>query len=322
MEAKRSSNPNREEHVMNVLVIGATGNVGSYLTKRLREERVPVRALVRSSDKALTIFPDANDAGRPLEIVSGAFDDPAVLHRAFDGVDAAFLALGTSPRQVALEKGLIDAAARAHLKQLVRQSVLRQNVQATYEIARLHGELDAYVAASGVPHTDLRPAYFTSNLLAAAPSIASSDRWYGTAPTGRIAMCDPRDVGDAAAVVLQAVRAEHHVRPHGPRGADVPRGGRAFHRNSRASDQLRPRRRGNPAQGVCDPRRTRLALRYRPRPRRGDASWRSRADDRRVPEAHGEGAPRPRGRVRSPLRRRPQIIAAPRWHLGAGMPTQ
>jgi uncharacterized protein YbjT (DUF2867 family) len=209
MEATRSSKPNREEHVMQVLVIGATGNVGSYLTKRLREDRVPVRALVRSSDKALTLFPDADDAARPLEIVSGAFDDPAVLDRAFDGVDAAFLALGTSPRQVMLEKGLIDAAARAHLKQLVRQSVLRQNVQAAYEIARLHGELDAYVAASGVPHTDLRPAYFTSNLLAAAPSIASSDRWYGTAPTGRIAMCDPRDVSDAAAIVLQKPSAQN-----------------------------------------------------------------------------------------------------------------
>jgi uncharacterized protein YbjT (DUF2867 family) len=194
---------------MQVLVIGATGRVGSHLTRRLREERVPVRALIRSRDKALTVFPDADDTARGLEIVSGAFDDPAVLDRAFDGVDAAFLALGTSPQQVALEKGLIDAAARARLKQLVRLSVIDQNVRATYEIARRHGELDAYVAASGVPHTDLRPAYFTSNFLAAAPSIASSDRWYGTAPSGRIAMCDPRDVGDAAAVVLQKPSAQN-----------------------------------------------------------------------------------------------------------------
>ena len=69
MEAKSSRNPSHEEHVMQVLVIGATGRVGRHLTRRLREERVPMRALIRSRDKALTVFPDADDTARPLEIV-------------------------------------------------------------------------------------------------------------------------------------------------------------------------------------------------------------------------------------------------------------
>jgi uncharacterized protein YbjT (DUF2867 family) len=74
---------------------------------------------------------------------------------------------------------------------------------AFYEVARRHGELDAYLAASGVPHTILRPSYFMGNFLTRAPMIASSDRWFGAAPTGRVSMIDTRDIAAAAARIIQ-----------------------------------------------------------------------------------------------------------------------
>jgi uncharacterized protein YbjT (DUF2867 family) len=42
-----------------------------------------------------------------------------------------------------------------------------------------------------------------SNLLSRAPTIASADRWFGAAPTGRVSMIDPRDVADAAARIIR-----------------------------------------------------------------------------------------------------------------------
>jgi uncharacterized protein YbjT (DUF2867 family) len=185
---------------MKTLVIGATGRVAGALASRLAEEGTSVRALVRDREKAAAALGDA------IEIVDGAFDDRSVLARAFADVDSVFLALGTSQEQVALEKGLIDGAKLAGVPQLVRLSVLgadKARDTAFYEVARRHGELDAYLAASGVPHTILRPSYFMSNFLTRAPMIAGNDRWFGAAPTGRVSMIDTRDVADAAACILQ-----------------------------------------------------------------------------------------------------------------------
>jgi uncharacterized protein YbjT (DUF2867 family) len=187
---------------MAVLVIGATGRVASHLTRKLLATDVSVRALVRNRDKATAGFASA-PGGTKLDVVAGAFDDAAVLRRALDGIDTVFLALGTSLEQITLEKGLIDAAARAKVGQIVRLSVLGADAGANYEVGRRHGELDDYLVASGVPNTRLRPAYFSSNLLLAAASIVSANRWFGSAPDGRIAIIDTRDVSDAAATVIR-----------------------------------------------------------------------------------------------------------------------
>jgi uncharacterized protein YbjT (DUF2867 family) len=186
---------------MRVLVIGATGRVAADLTKRLLADGVTVRGLVRQPDKAAALFEGVTGNGS-LELHSGPFDDTEVLARAYSDVDVAFLALGTSPDQIRLEKALIDGAATARIAQLVRLSVFDADPAATYEVPRRHALLDNYLAQSGVAHTLLRPTYFSSNLLPAAASIAGQDRWFGTAPDGRTAVIDTRDVADAAAVVI------------------------------------------------------------------------------------------------------------------------
>lgn len=184
---------------MTVLVVGATGRVASQLTLRLKDAGTPLRLLVRNGDKARDRFgPD----GPNLEYVVGPVDDAAVLAKAFAGADVAFLGLGTSETQEALERGLIDAARRQATPHVVRLSVLKSNPDSDTEVARRHGVLDADLRRSGLPHTLLRPSYFMSNLLLAAGSIAASGRWFGAAPNARIAMIDARDVGDAAAAVI------------------------------------------------------------------------------------------------------------------------
>jgi len=189
---------------MKVLVIGATGRVASHVTNLLLAARTPIRVLVRHGAKAKAAFLRHEDAR--LEIVDGPLDDKETLRRAFEDIDVAFQALGNGPNQVPIEKGLIDVAARMRVGHVVRLSILGADRHTIYEMGRAHGELDAYLAASGVPHTFLRPSYFTSNLLGVAGPIASEDRWYGLAPTGRVAAIDPLDVAAAAATVIRGPR--------------------------------------------------------------------------------------------------------------------
>jgi uncharacterized protein YbjT (DUF2867 family) len=183
------------------LVVGATGTIAGPLTKDLLEDGSEVRALVRSHDKALAVFGD--DAPN-LKLVVGAFDDDEVLDTALQGIELAFLALGSSPQQVQLEKTVIDAAARAGLPHLVKLSTLDARHESLVPVGRWHAEIEDHLRASGVGHTLLQPASYSSNLLAAAaPSIAQADRWFGSAPTGRTAFIDTRDVSEAAAAVMK-----------------------------------------------------------------------------------------------------------------------
>ncbi|SAK15346.1 NmrA family protein [Burkholderia multivorans] len=185
---------------MTILVVAATGRVARAALESMLERNVPVRALVRDASKLRAWF--GPDIFAKLAVVDGEFDDPSILHRAFDDVTEVYLGLGTSPRQIDIEKCLIDAAARAGVRQLVRLSVFDADVNADYEVARRHGELDAYLVKSNVPHTRICPTYFMSNLLFAASAIANNTSWSGMVPTGRVAMVDARDVGEAAAEVL------------------------------------------------------------------------------------------------------------------------
>jgi uncharacterized protein YbjT (DUF2867 family) len=65
------------------LVVGATGNVGSQVVRRLLEEGRPVRALSRT--------PEAADLPSGAELVRGDLTDPASLDNALTGADSVFL---------------------------------------------------------------------------------------------------------------------------------------------------------------------------------------------------------------------------------------
>jgi uncharacterized protein YbjT (DUF2867 family) len=182
---------------MPLLVTGATGRTGAGVVRHLRAAGEDVRVLVRDADKAKKTFEDQGDVG----IVAGAFDDKTVLAQAFDGVDVAFLALGSSPDQVRLEKAVIDGAVHAELPHLVKLSSIATSHDSALLVGRLHAEIQDHLVASGLAYTLLRPATFANNLFYAARSVALENRWSGAAPTGRVAYIDIRDLSEAALVL-------------------------------------------------------------------------------------------------------------------------
>jgi uncharacterized protein YbjT (DUF2867 family) len=184
---------------MAILVTAATGRTSSGVVRHLRAAGADVRVLVRDKDKATKTFEGLHG----VEIVDGAFDDDVVLTKAFDSVDVAFLALGSSPDQIRLEKAIIDGAVRADLPHLVKLSSIATSHDSALFVGRLHAEIQDHLVASGLSHTRLCPASFANNLLYTAESVAVENTLRAAAPTGRVAYIDIRDLSEAAALVLR-----------------------------------------------------------------------------------------------------------------------
>ena len=150
---------------------------------------MPVRVLVRDPGKAKALA----DAG--AEIAVGDLAVPASIDEAMAGVTGVVL---VSPAVPAQELNVVASAARAGVGHVVKAS---SKASADSPIARRRGqaEIEAGLAASGVPHTLLRSNAYMQNVLALAPAIAKTSGFGSSAGKGRIGMVDARDVGAVAA---------------------------------------------------------------------------------------------------------------------------
>jgi len=184
---------------MPFLVTGATGRTGAGVVRHLQAAGEQVRILARDADKAKGTFENLDG----IEIVVGAFDDNAVLTQAFNGVDVAFLALGSSPDQIRLEKAIIDGAVGAQLPHLVKLSSTATRHDSALVVGRIHAEIQDHLLASGLSYTLLYPVSYANNLFYGAHSVATENKWVSAAPTGRVAYIDIRDLAEAAALVLR-----------------------------------------------------------------------------------------------------------------------
>ena len=196
-----------------VLIVAAGGRVARRVAAALCARGEPPRALVRNATKARDALVDNRGAPLLLEMVVGELDDRDSLRRALAGIEMAFLALGSSLQQVELEQGVIDVAVEVGLAHLVNLSAAAARSDAVASVLRWHAAVESHLAASGVPHTLLKPSTFADVLMLAAPSIRETGRWSGSAPHGHNALIDSADVVDAAVAVLTepAKRGRPHV---------------------------------------------------------------------------------------------------------------
>jgi uncharacterized protein YbjT (DUF2867 family) len=174
-----------------MILVTTAGKVGSEAARLLAMREVPVRVLVRDSEKAKALA----DAG--AEIAVGDLAVPASLDEAMAGVTGVVL---VSPALPAQELNVVASAARAGVGHVVKAS---SKAPADSPIARRRwqAEIEAGLAASGVPHTLLRSNAYMQNVVALAPAIARTGSFGSSAGTGRIGMVDARDVAAVAASV-------------------------------------------------------------------------------------------------------------------------
>jgi uncharacterized protein YbjT (DUF2867 family) len=185
-----------QTHAAPVLVIGATGNIGSLVVDELLRTHVIVRALSRTPESA----------GLPtgVEVVAGDLTSPLSLDAALTGVGAVFL-VWTAPVVHAAEA--IGRIAM-HTDRLVYLSAPYQTPHPFFQqpnpMAAMHAEIERLIKAAGLKYTFIRPGMFASNVVHWwAPQIRSGDavRWpYAAAATAPI---DERDVARVAARALK-----------------------------------------------------------------------------------------------------------------------
>lgn len=145
-----------------VLVVGATGLLGSVITRKLVRSGTKVRALARNRDRLARLAPDA-------EIASVDLRDLSRLNEACRGIDqivaTANNAMGsgaTSPTRIDLSayQNLCAAARNAGVRRLVYVSYRGVAQDAPVDFFRIKWYIEDAIRRSGVPHVMLRPTGF------------------------------------------------------------------------------------------------------------------------------------------------------------------
>ncbi|AGC42931.1 NmrA family protein [Myxococcus stipitatus DSM 14675] len=179
---------------MKYLVTGATGNVGSGVTRCLlaRGERPCV--FVRDAKKARALFGDRVDVR-----VGDLAGSRASLTAALEGMDAAFL-LNSGPKLGVWDRTFALAARAAGVKHLVKLSTL--DVSTGVGTGPWHARGETAVRESGLSFTLIRSAAFMSNMLGWADSISSEGVLRSSTGEGKIAFIHPDDIAEVATSAL------------------------------------------------------------------------------------------------------------------------
>jgi len=183
-------------------VLGATGNIGSVITKKLLEKGEKVRVVGRN---AARLQPFAH---KGAEAFIADVKDAEALTKALSGVRAAFLMMPpgmTSPdyrEEQELESNAICAAARnSGLQYAVNlSSIGAQAPSGTGPILGLHDSERKLNAVERLNVLHLRPAYFMENHLSGIGMIQMMGIFAGALkPDLKIPMIATRDIGGYAA---------------------------------------------------------------------------------------------------------------------------
>jgi uncharacterized protein YbjT (DUF2867 family) len=179
-----------------ILITGATGRVGGATLKQLSSRGMPVRALMRSPDKAGAV------AAPGVETVIGDLAQPRSLDAALEAVDAALLVSPLDPQQVELQGNFVEAAKRAGHVHIVKVSGLGTALDSPVRSGRWHAQIEKHIEDSGLPFTHLRPPFFMQNILRFAPTIRASGEFEGALKQGKVAMIDTHDIATVAGTIL------------------------------------------------------------------------------------------------------------------------
>lgn len=187
-----------------ITVLGASGNTGGRVVRRLREAGVPVRAVGRDTARL------ADAVGHGAEPVVGDITDPAFLTEATRDADAAYvlmpLDLAASSYRTQQEQvgtAIATALAASRVPRVVALSSLGAEVpRGTGFLETLH-EQEERLAALDAQVTVLRPGLFFESLLPALAAMQATGVHYDTIDVDVVLpMVATADVGDAAAAAL------------------------------------------------------------------------------------------------------------------------
>jgi uncharacterized protein YbjT (DUF2867 family) len=177
----------------NILITGATGNVGQEIIHLLSIQKHNVFAAVRNPIKAQRIL------GKEACCVLFDFINHDTFVNAFNGIDKLFLVRPPAITKIKKIIPALDAAKAAGVKQIVFLSIIGANhnrIVPHYAIERAIEQLD-------IPAVFLRASFFMQNLNTThCNDIRLRDRLFMPAGNGKTSFIDVRDIAAVAVKVL------------------------------------------------------------------------------------------------------------------------
>src|SRR5215207_8387388 len=187
-----------------ILVIGATGTVGSEVVKQLAaissSSGHKIRAAVHSKNKSdqLRQF----DSKR-VEIVNLDYTKPETVAYALNSVDKIFLQTLPIPNVTDISSNFVNEAKKNGVKYIVKLSAMGAGSESESTILQLHKEEEKIIEDSGIPYTFLRPPAFMQNFVTQfGPTIRTQNAFYVPAGDAKMSFVDVRDIGATAARIL------------------------------------------------------------------------------------------------------------------------
>ena len=180
-----------------ILVTGASGLSGSAIIRDFARHHYPVRALVRSREKARAL-----ETLPTVELVEGDMLRPETLADALSGVDRVLLISSADQHMVETQCTFIDAAKKANVRHIVKFSGLNSALDSPFLFTRMHAEIERYLESSGLTWTHLRPGQFMQVYLREVPTIVAENAFFLPLEDAKLAPVDIEDIAKAAFVLL------------------------------------------------------------------------------------------------------------------------
>jgi uncharacterized protein YbjT (DUF2867 family) len=178
---------------MTYLITGATGEVGSRVVRQLLEGNTRPRVLVRSEEKARSLFGDR------VDVCVGDLAAPDSVRGAIQGADTVFL-VNVGPAIPERDKAAAMICKEVGVRRIIKLSSL--DVEHGLAIGAWHEKGEAAIRTTGIPFTFVRPTGFMSNLLGWAHSIRTEGVVRSSTADGRRPFIHSEDIASVCLVAL------------------------------------------------------------------------------------------------------------------------
>jgi len=180
----------------NILITGATGNVGHALLQKLRdEENVNIYAAGRSIEKMKKQID--NDS---INYVKHDFKDKSTYESALVNIDTVFL---MRPPAISKVKKYIRPFLVKIKENKIKQVIFLSLQGAEKNIVVPHHRVEKYIKNLNIPYTFLRPSFFMQNLSTThQKEIKEKNEIFIPAGKGKTNFIDIRDIAAAARKVI------------------------------------------------------------------------------------------------------------------------
>jgi NAD(P)H dehydrogenase (quinone) len=184
----------------NLLVLGATGQVGRLVAKYLKKKGANFSVGTRKKAN-LEKLSKQFGLSRYIDL-----DDRRTFDEALKGVTGLFLLTAYTVDMLVQSKTLIDAARRNGVKHIVHLGAFSREHDSYTSVFVWHQMIEAYIRDRGIASTNLHPNMFMQNFLGSWPVKGGLYTTFTSKPVGFTAL---EDVAESAAVILMEGPEKH-----------------------------------------------------------------------------------------------------------------